>query len=71
MAVVQTHLYNISFEQQDLMKVLFRMTKLKKDVFPQDSKKIVNKVKGVSVMDGSNPYNEPLDDLLRIFGKRD
>ena len=69
MAVVQTHLYNISFEQQDLMKVLFRMTKLKKDVVPQDSKKIVNKVKGVSVMDGSNPYNEPLDDLLRIFGE--
>ena len=63
MAIIKTHFYNISFENRDLIKMLIKMTEYQEEMFPQDSKKIVNNVKGVSVMDQTNPYNEVLDNL--------
>lgn len=69
MAIVKTHFFNISFEHKDLMKMLIKMTEYHKEMFPQDSKKIVNNVKGVSIMDEVNPYNEPLDDIYHILSR--
>ena len=37
------------------MKMLIKMTEYQDEMFPQDSKKIANNVKGVSVMDEANP----------------
>lgn len=69
MAIIKTHFFNISFEQKDLMKMLIKMTKYQEDMFPQDSKKIAHNVKGVSVMDDTNPYNEPLDNMYHILNR--
>ncbi|MDD8049384.1 MAG: hypothetical protein PHH04_07335 [Thomasclavelia sp.] len=69
MAIVKTHLYNISFNPNDLMKVLIKIDNHKEDIFPQESKKIVGNVKGVSTMDSNNPYNDSLDRLYHIFDK--
>lgn len=69
MAIIKTHFFNISFEQKDLMKMLIKMTKYQEDMFPQDSKKIAHNVKGVSVMDDVNPYNEPLDNMYHILNR--
>ena len=69
MAVIKTHLYNISFEHSDLMKMLIKMNDLKETVFPQDSKKIASNVKGVSIMDNANPYNEALDNLYHVLDR--
>lgn len=69
MAIINTHFFNISFEHQDLMKVLIRMSEYSKEIFPQNSKKIVNNVKGVSIMEDANPYNEPLDELYHILNR--
>lgn len=69
MAIIKTHFFNISFEQKDLMKMLIKMTKYQEDMFPQDSKKIAHNVKGVSVMDDTNPYNEPLDNIYHILNR--
>ena len=63
MAIIKTHFFNISFEHKDLMKMLIKMTEY------QDSKKIANNVKGVSVMDEANPYNEPLDNIYHILNR--
>ena len=59
----------ISFEHKDLMKMLIKMTEYQDEMFPQDSKKIANNVKGVSVMDEANPYNEPLDNIYHILNR--
>lgn len=69
MAIIKTHFFNISFEHKDLMKMLIKMTKYQEDMFPQDSKKIASNVKGVSVMDEVNPYNEPLDNIYHILSR--
>lgn len=69
MAIIKTHFFNISFEHQDLMKMLIKMTEYQDEMFPQDSKKIANNVKGVSVMDQVNPYNEPLDNIYHILNR--
>lgn len=67
MAIIKTHFFNISFEHKDLMKMLIKMTEYQEEMFPQDSKKIANNVKGVSVMDQINPYNEPLDNIYHVL----
>ena len=69
MAIIKTHFFNISFEQKDLIKMLIKMTEYQEEMFPQDSKKIAHNVKGVSVMDDVNPYNEPLDNIYHIFNR--
>ena len=69
MAIIKTHFFNISFEHKDLMKMLIKMTEYQDEMFPQDSKKIANNVKGVSVMDEANPYNEPLDNIYHILNR--
>ena len=69
MAIIKTHFYNISFENRDLIKMLIKMTEYQEEMFPQDSKKIVNNVKGVSVMDQTNPYNEVLDNLYHVLNR--
>ncbi|WP_294579723.1 hypothetical protein [uncultured Thomasclavelia sp.] len=69
MAIIKTHFFNVSFEFKDLIKILIKMTEYQDDLFPQDSKKIVNNVKGVSVMDQTNPYNEPLDNLYHVLDR--
>ena len=69
MAIIKTHFFNISFEHKDLMKVLIKMTEYQDEMFPQDSKKIANNVKGVSIMDEVNPYNEPLDNIYHILNR--
>ena len=46
MAIIKTHFFNISFEHKDLMKMLIKMTEYQDEMFPQDSKKIANNVKG-------------------------
>lgn len=69
MAIIKTHFFNISFEHKDLMKVLIKMTEYQDEMIPQDSKKIVNNVKGVSIMDVVNPYNEPLDNIYHILNR--
>lgn len=66
MAVINTHLFNISFSHQDLMKVLVKIDALSESVYPQDAKKIASNVKGVSVMEGANPYNEVVDELYHL-----
>lgn len=67
MAIIKTHLYNISFESQDIIASLIVINKLRDRVFPIDSQKIVNKVKGVSILDRTNPYNEVYDKLKQIY----
>ncbi len=69
MAIMKTHFFNISFEHKDLMKMLIKMTEYQENMFPQDSRKIANNVKGVSVMDAINPYNEPLDNIYHILSR--
>ena len=69
MAIIKTHFFNISFEHKDLMKVLIKMSEHQDEMFPQDSKKIANNVKGVSIMDEVNPYNEPLDNIYHILSR--
>lgn len=69
MAIIKTHFFNISFEHEDLMKMLIKMSEYRDDMFPQDSKKIANNVKGVSVMDEVNPYNEALDNIYHILNR--
>lgn len=69
MAIMKTHFFNISFEHKDLMKMLIKMTEYQENMFPQDSRKIANNVKGVSVMDAVNPYNEPLDNIYHILSR--
>lgn len=69
MAIIKTHLFNISFDHSDLMKMLIKMDELKDAVYPQDSKKIANNVKGVSVMDTTNPYNDALDYIYHILNR--
>lgn len=69
MAIIKTHFFNISFEPKDLIKMLIKMTEYQDEMFPQDSKKIVNNVKGVSVMDANNPYNDTLDGLYHILDR--
>ena len=69
MAIIKTHFFNISFEQKDLIKMLIKMTEYQDEMFPQDSKKITHNVKGVSIMDEVNPYNEPLDNIYHIFNR--
>lgn len=69
MAIIKTHFFNISFEHDDLMKMLIKMSEYRDDMFPQDSKKIANNVKGVSVMDEVNPYNEALDNIYHILNR--
>lgn len=69
MAIIKTHFFNISFEHKDLMKMLIKMTEHQEEMYPQDSKKIANNVKGVSVMDEVNPYNEPLDNIYHILNR--
>lgn len=69
MAILKTHFFNISFEQKDLMKMLIKMTEYQDVIFPQDSKKIAHNVKGVSVMDEVNPYNEPLDNMYHTLNR--
>lgn len=71
MAIIKTHLYSISFDRDDLMKILIDLDSNKETIFPQDSKKIVSNVKGVSVMDQVNPYNESLDALYQILDRLD
>ena len=44
MAIIKTHFFNISFEHKDLMKMLIKMTEYQDEMFPQDSKKIANKI---------------------------
>lgn len=66
MAVITTHLFNISFSHQDLINVLMKIDALAESVFPQDAKKIASNVKGVSIMEESNPYNKVLDDLYHL-----
>ncbi len=68
MAIMKTHFFNISFEHKDLMKMLIKMTEYQENMF-QDSRKIANNVKGVSVMDAINPYNEPLDNIYHILSR--
>ena len=46
MAIIKTHFFNISFEHKDLMKMLIKMTEYQDEMFPQDSKKIANMLKG-------------------------
>ena len=69
MAIVKTHLYTISFEHDQLMKVLIQIHELKESLYPQDSKKIANNVKGVSVMDSMNPYNEIVDYTYHVLNR--
>lgn len=69
MAIVKTHLYTISFEHDELMKALIKIDELKDTIYPQDSKKIANNVKGVSIMDVTNPYNETLDDTYHLLNR--
>lgn len=69
MAIIKTHFFNISFEHKDLMKMLIKMSEYQDEMFPQDSKKIANNVKGVSVMEEVNPYNEPLDNIYHILNR--
>ena len=69
MAIIKTHFFNISFEHKDLMKVLIKMTEHQDEMFPQDSKKIANNVKGVSIMDEVNTYNETLDNNYHILSR--
>lgn len=71
MAIIKTHLYSISFDRDDLMKTLIELDSNKETIFPQDSKKIVSNVKGVSVMDQVNPYNESLDALYQVLDRLD
>lgn len=49
--------------------MLIKMTEYQDEMFPQDSKKITHNVKGVSIMDEVNPYNEPLDNIYHIFNR--
>lgn len=69
MAIIKTHLYNISFDHEDLMKILIKIDQLKDSVYPQDSKKVANNVKGVSIMDSANPYNDALDYIYHTLDR--
>lgn len=69
MAIVKTHLYTISFEHDELMKALIKIDELKDTIYPQDSKKIANNVKGVSIMDAVNPYNDILDATYHVLNR--
>lgn len=69
MAIIKTHLYNISFDHDDLMKILIKIDQLKDSIYPQDSKKVANNVKGVSVMDNANPYNDALDYIYHTLDR--
>jgi vacuolar-type H+-ATPase subunit I/STV1 len=67
MAVITTRLFNISFSHQDLMKVLVKIDTLSGTIFPTDAKKIASNVKGVSVMDETNPYTSMVDEISQLY----
>mgnify|MGYP004572152743 CR=1 FL=1 len=67
MAVITTHLFNISFARDDLIQVLDKIDHLSDHLYPQEAHKIASQVKGVSVLDTTNPYEEILEDLYKIY----
>lgn len=67
MAIVPTHLYNVTFNSSDLMQVLILIKKNEDKMFPLDSKLLANNVKGVTVMDLENPYNETLEKMYHLL----
>ncbi len=67
MAIVPTHLYNVTFNSSDLMKVLLLTRENSADLFPQDSRLLANNVKGVKVLDQENPYNDTLEVMYHLL----
>lgn len=65
MAIEEMTLLNMTFDRQDLDKVLFQL-KETQYFYPQSASKIVNNVKGVHALQEDNAYTLLLDRMIQI-----
>ena len=50
-----------------MMKILMKMDELKDIIYPQTSQKLVDAVEGIQQYEGQNPYQDILDEILRLL----
>lgn len=67
MAIIQNHFYRIVFLQDDMMKIMMKIEKVKDKVYPQTVKKISEHIQGVEPLQKENPYQNVRDEINHLI----